>query len=337
VTATGPLRIAILGYWHVHARDYAADAAANPDTRVVAVWDDDAVRGQAGADSLDVPFEPDLDTLLARPDVDAVVVTTATTQHRDVLVKAAAAGKHLYTEKVLAPTVAEAEDIVAAADANGVRLFVSLPRLYAGSTAALAGIVEAGTLGELVYGRVRLSHDGAVASDDGPGWLPARFFEPETAVGGALTDLGCHPVYLIQRFLGARPETVSATYASVSGHAVEDQAVVTVRYAGGAIGVIEAGFVNRAPFSVELGGTLGSVRYTSDQEGIVAVGSPFGGRDPVTLPVPADGPGPFDRWVEHVRSGVRADDNLARAVDLTRLVATANRAAAEGRTIRYEG
>jgi hypothetical protein len=57
----------------------------------------------------------------------------------------------------------------------------------------------------------------------------------------------------------------------------------------------------------------------------------------VTLPVPADGAGPFDRWVEHVRSGVRADDNLARAVELTRLVAAANRAAAEGRTIRYEG
>jgi 1,5-anhydro-D-fructose reductase (1,5-anhydro-D-mannitol-forming) len=330
-----PLRIGILGYWHVHARDYAADAAANPDTQVVAVWDDDAERGMAGAASLGVPFEPELDALLADTDLDAVVVTTATAQHRDVMVKAAAAGKHLYAEKLLAPTVAEAEEIVAAADTHGVRLFVSLPRLYAGYTAALAGIVEAGTLGELVHGRVRLSHDGAVATETQPAWLPDRFFDPATAVGGALTDLGCHPVYLIQRFLGPRPQTVSATYASVRGHGVEDQAVVTVRYAGGALGVIEAGFVNRAPFSVELGGTLGSVRYTSDQDGIIAVGSPYGGREPVTLAVPPDGPGPFDRWVEHVRSGVRADDNIARAVELTRLVVAANQAAAEGRTIPY--
>ena len=332
---TDPLQIAIVGYWHVHARDYAADAAANPDTQVVAVWDDDAARGQAGAASLSVPFEPDLDALLARPGLDAVVVTTATVQHRDVMVKAAAARKHIYTEKVLAPTVAQAQEIVAAADASGVRLFVSLPRLYTGYTDALAAIVEAGTLGELVYGRVRLSHDGAVASDAQPGWLPERFFDPATAVGGALTDLGCHPVYLMQRFLGPHPETVSATFAAVSGHAVEDQAVVTVRYAGGALGVIEAGFVNRAPFSVDLGGTLGSVRYTSDHDGIVAVGSAFGGREPVTLAVPEDGPGPFDRWVEHVRTGVRADDNLARAVELTRLVVAANEAAATGRTIPY--
>ena len=160
---TDPIRIAIVGYWHVHARDYAADAAANPDTEVVAVWDDDLARGRAGADSLGVPFEPDLGALLARADIDAVVVTTSTDQHRDVMVRAAQAGKHIYTEKVLAPTVAEAEEIVAAADAAGVRLFVSLPRLYAGYTAALAEIVDAGTLGQLVYGRVRLSHDGAVS------------------------------------------------------------------------------------------------------------------------------------------------------------------------------
>ena len=111
---------------------------------------------------------------------------------------------------------------------------------------------------------------------------------------------------------------------------------MTVRYAGGALGVIEAGFVNRAPFSIELGGTLGSVRYTSDRDAILAVGEAFDGREPRELPVPADGPGPFDRWVEHVRSGVRADDNIARAIELTRLVVAANRAAAEGRTITYD-
>jgi hypothetical protein len=51
--------------------------------------------------------------------------------------------------------------------------------------------------------------------------------------------------------------------------------------------------------------------------------------------VPDDGPGPFARWVDHVRAGTRADDNLVRAVELTRLVVAANRAAAEGRTIAY--
>jgi predicted dehydrogenase len=330
-----PLKVAVLGFWHVHAADYAQDAIDHPDTRLVAVWDHDAERGSAGAAAHGVDFVPDLDALLARDDLDGVVVTTETARHLDVMSRAAAAGKHIFTEKVLAPTVVEAQSIVAAADASGIRLMVSLPRLYTGYTAALATVLEQGSLGRLVYGRVRLSHDGAVASDDEPGWLPERFFEASDAIGGALTDLGCHPVYLVQRFLGSEPETVSATYRSVTGRAVEDQAVVTLGYSDAAIGVIEAGFVNDSPFSIELGGTLGSIRYTDDHPALVAHGAAFGGDGPHELPIPADGPGPFALWVEHIRAGTRADDNIARAVELTRLVVAANRAAAERRTIPY--
>ena len=331
-----PLRIAVLGFWHVHAADYARDTQEHPDAELVAVWDHDADRGRAGAEEFGVEFAPDLAALLARDDLDAVIVTTETSRHVDVMSRAAAAGKHLFSEKVLAPTVPEAEAIVAAADAADVRLVVSLPRLATGYVAALAKVVAAGMLGRLVYGRVRLSHDGAVPADDGPGWLPERFFDPAAAIGGALTDLGCHPVYLVQRLLGSQPETVSATYRSVTGHVLEDQAIVTVAYADGALGVIEAGFVNEAPFSIELGGTLGSVRYTDDHPtALVAVGAAFGGEEAHELPIAPDGPGPFAQWIEHVGDGTRADDNLASAVELTRLVAAANRAAAEGRTIPY--
>jgi predicted dehydrogenase len=81
------------------------------------------------------------------------------------------------------------------------------------------------------------------------------FYDPADAVGGALSDLGCHPVYLTQLFLGARPATVSATYASFTKRQVEDQAVVTLGYPGGAIGVIETGFLSRDPFTIKMRGT----------------------------------------------------------------------------------
>jgi 1,5-anhydro-D-fructose reductase (1,5-anhydro-D-mannitol-forming) len=332
---TDRLNVAVLGFWHVHAADYARDAQAHPGTELVAVWDDDPERGRAGAEAFGVEFVADLAALLARGDLDAVIVTTETSRHLDVMVRAAANGKHIFTEKVLAPTVAAAEAIVEATDAHGVRLVVSLPRLYTGYTAALADVLEQGSLGRLVYARVRLSHDGAVSAGDEPGWLPERFFDPTTAIGGALTDLGCHPAYLVQRFLGVEPQTVSATYRSVTGRAVEDQAVVSLGYPDGALGVVEAGFVSQSPFSIELGGTLGSVRYTDDHPALVAVGQAFGGDGPHELPIPADGPKPFAQWVDHIRSGTRADDNITRAVELTRLVVAANRAANERRTIPY--
>ncbi len=323
-----PLKIAVLGFWHVHAGDYAKQAVQHPGTELIAVWDEDQTRGQAGADQFGVEYTDDLDALLARDDLDGVTITTATNVHRDVMVKAANAGKHIFTEKVIAPTVAEAEEIIAAADANNVKLVVSLPRLAHGYTQAIREVIDSGDLGQLTYARVRLSHDGAIARDGAEdGWLPRRFFDEETAIGGALTDLGCHPVYLLQLFLGADPETVSATYRSVAGRGLEDNAVVTVGYPDQKIGVIEAGFASPNPFTIEVFGTEGSLTYTDDGNVLRVSGK--------QLPVPEHSLDPFGQWVDHITNGTRADDNLARAVELTRMVVAANEAASAGRAISY--
>lgn len=321
--STTPLRVAVLGFWHVHAGDYAQQTVDHPGTELVAVWDDDEQRGREGAERFGVPYTDDLDTLLARDDVDAVTITTSTDVHRDVIVRAAKAGKHVFTEKLLAPTVEECDEVIAACDAAGVALIVSLPRLYHGYTAAIRRELDAGRLGDVTYSRVRLSHDGAVAP-----WLPERFFDPETAIGGALTDLGCHPVYLTQLFLGAHPDTVGAVYRSLTGRAVEDHAVVTVGYPSQAIGVIEAGFVAGTPFTIDIAGTGGWLAY-SDLEARLIAGGPAYGDETVELQVPEDSQDAFGQWVDHITAGTRADDNLARAVELTRLVVAANAAARE--------
>ena len=83
----------------------------------------------------------DLAELLARPDVDGVIVTTRTTAHRDVIIAAAEAGKHVFTEKVLALTPTEAREIVDAVDRRAVKLVVSLPRLSHGYTLAIREIL----------------------------------------------------------------------------------------------------------------------------------------------------------------------------------------------------
>ena len=322
-----PLKIAALGFWHVHAGDYSRQAQEHPGTELVAVWDDDAERGQAGADRFGVEFTGDLDALLAREDLDGVTITTATNEHRDLMVKVAQAGKHIFTEKVLAPTVAEAEEIVAATDAAGVKLTVSLPRLAHGYTLAIRDVIDSGKLGQLTYGRVRLSHNGAIPKDGAEGWLPQRFFEPKTAIGGALTDLGCHPVYLTQLFLGSTPDTINATYRSVAGRGLEDNAVVVVGYGDQKIGVIEAGFASQNPFTIELFGTEGTLTYT-DAGNVLTVNGE-------QAPVPEHGKDPFAQWVDHINDGTRADENIARAVELTRLVVAANDAADAGRAIAY--
>ncbi|MEG8036604.1 hypothetical protein QP157_15205 [Sphingomonas sp. LR61] len=132
-------------------------------------------------------------------------------------------------------------------------------------------------------------------------------------------------------FLGARPDTVEAVYRSYTGRAVEDHAVVTVGYASQAIGVIEAGFVAGTPFTIDVAGTRGWLAY-SDQEARLTAGGPAYGDEPVTLDVPADAQDAFGQWVDHIAADTRADDNLARAVELTRLVVAANEAAGQPAT-----
>ena len=316
---THPLRIAVLSAWHVHAEEYGRAAIDHPDTELVAVWDDDTGRGRELAGRLGVPFEADLDTLLAREDLDGVTNTTATTDHDEILGRVIAAGKHAFTEKLLSPTVEGCDALTSAAEAAGVQITVSLPRLSHGYTRALREVLDSGRLGRLTYSRVRLAHNGSTAD-----WLPERFYDPAEAVGGAFSDLAAHPVYLTQLILGEEAATVRASYTDMTGRGVEDNASVTITTPDGAIGVIETGFVTPAsPFSIEMQGTEGALLF-DDAEQRMRLGTADGWED---LPIPADAPAPFDQWVEAIRTGVRTEENLSRARALTALTVAANAAA----------
>ena len=97
-------RVAVLSFWHVHAKDYASETEEHPEAELCAVWDEDVKRGRTEAHKRGVPFHDDLEGLLSRGDVDGVVVTTPTVAHREVIPAAARAGEHIFAEKVIAPT-----------------------------------------------------------------------------------------------------------------------------------------------------------------------------------------------------------------------------------------
>jgi predicted dehydrogenase len=328
------IRIALLGFWHVHAKDYAAEAQARPEADLVVAWDEDPERGRAGAAALGIPIDGDLDALLARPDIDGVIVTTRTSAHPEVILAAARAGKHIFTEKVIALAPADARRIVDAAAGAGVTLTVSLPRLTHGYTLAIREILASGRLGVVTQVRCRLAHDGAV----GRQWLPARFFDPDDAGGGALVDLGCHPLYLTRLFMGGMPESVSAAYGRVTGRAVDDNAVAILRNRSGAIGIAETAFVNPAsPFTIEIHGTTGSLLYgTPEPRLLVRAASTRAEGEWEEVPVPDDGPTPFEQWLTHITERTPASGNVALALDLTTLVDAADRSARSGTAVAVE-
>jgi 1,5-anhydro-D-fructose reductase (1,5-anhydro-D-mannitol-forming) len=317
------INVAILSFWHVHADEYTQEANRHPGTEVVAIWDELPERGRKEAVKRGVTFYESIEDLLANPDIHGVIVVTPTNMHRDVMVAAAKAGKHIFTEKVIAANIKEANEIMAAVKHNQVKLTVSLPRLNMGCTLAVQAVLEQGLLGELTLVRIRLSHNGATA-----GWLPDHFYNLEQCGGGAMIDLGCHPMYLTRLFMGL-PESVSGHYGYVLGKEVEDNAVAILNYKNGGIGVIEAGLVNaHSPFTVEIHGTEGSLLYGTPEEKLLIKSnkSPAYAKDWTEITeLPPRHMTAFEQWVQHIQNGTTADENINLAMDLTRLMEASNR------------
>lgn len=330
-----PLRVAILSFWHVHARGYAKQLADRDDCAIVAIWDENAERGRRFAEQMGVPYYSDLHAVLAHPEVDAVVVNAPSRMHTEVMIAAAEAGKHIFTEKVLALRTDDADRIIAAANRCGVKLTVSLPRLGDQKTMYAKAVLEQGLLGRITFVRARLAHDGALPREGSPdGWLPAHFFDKTDCGGGALIDLGCHPMVLLYHFLGM-PESVSAQFGYVTGREVEDNAVVTLCYPDGAMAVVEAGFASRhSPALVELYGTEGCLLIGSEAEirsSLLPAEPHSGWIRPDKLPPSL--PSPLDQWLDDVLYGKAPAITVEQGRALTRLMEAAYLSAEERRIV----
>ncbi|WP_257348927.1 Gfo/Idh/MocA family protein [Pseudalkalibacillus decolorationis] len=293
------INVAMLSKWHVHADDYANQASKNENVTIKVVWDEHPLRGEKWAEKLGVPFEKDLETVLANPEIDAVIVDTPTNLHKEIILKAALHKKHIFTEKVLAFSVEDCDEILKAVKDNNVKLMVSLPRLTEDYYLYAQEVINQNLLGKLTSIRCRLAHNGAVPSSGNPnGWLPEHFFNKEECGGGALIDLGAHPIYLTNRLAGP-VKAVTARLQHTLGHDVDDNSVAIVEYETGALGIIESGFLSSgSPFQLELYGTDGTLLIEENQIRLKSKQLGDGWAVPEQLPEPL--PLPMDQWVNEV-------------------------------------
>ena len=285
------MKVAICGLWHVHAWGYYERAAKLGE--VVGVWEENDERRNEFCEKFGVPVFETLDDLLAS-DAEGVIVCTSTDTHVDVMVKLADAGKHIFTEKVLALTDEGAAKVEEAVKRNGVQFVISLPWKYSASQIALHDIAV-NELGRLNYARFRNCHGGSVDN-----WLPPHFYDAKECGGGAMIDLGAHGMYLIDWICG-QPISAASVFtkacdcapANVDG--VEDNAVTVMRFADGCIAVNETGFVSRGcPAIMEIGGENGYVR--DDNNGVVKSTAATGYK-PVKVDVGKGLPDPLEQFL----------------------------------------
>ncbi len=320
------LNVAMLSKWHVHAAGYAKTLQGMDDVNVTCVWDENAERGAAWAQELGAEFESDLDKLLSRPDVDAVAVNCPTAMHPEVIIKAARAGKHIFTEKVLALTVRECDEIIKAINDAGVKFCISFPQRCWGRNKYIKHMIDSGALGRVTIFRVRDAHDGSLRD-----WLPDYWYDRDLTGGGAMMDLGAHPMYLSSWMMG-RPRRIQSMFNNITDRAVEDNSVCTIEFENGAIVISETSLV--APMNpklLEVYGTKGVI-ICRDKDISVRL---EGQDDFFTPELPADDTMPIRQWVEGILYGKEIPFDLAAARDLTELMENAYIADKEGHEVYF--
>jgi predicted dehydrogenase len=283
-----PLRVGMVGYafmgaahsqaWRTAGRFFDLPAAV--EMTAICGRSEDRVR-EAAARYGWASYETDWRALVARDDIDVVDVCTPGDSHAPIAIAALEAGKHVLCEKPLANTVAEAEAMADAAEKATGRSMVAFNYRRVPALALARQLIAAGRLGDIRHVRAQYLQDWLVDSDFPLVWR----LREEKAGSGALGDLGAHIIdiaqfltgqritsigALLETFVAERPLPAESSGLSAAGGAgrgqvtVDDAAIFTARFSGGAVGVFEATrFANgrKNAMRIEVNGSSGSIAF----------------------------------------------------------------------------
>ncbi|PRY22320.1 Gfo/Idh/MocA family protein [Pseudosporangium ferrugineum] len=295
------LGIAVAGFgWmgRVHTQSYLRVSHHFPDLpvrpRLRAVADEVPGRAEEAADRYGFATATrDWRDLLADPAVEAVSIGAPNFLHREMGVAFARAGKHIWIEKPVGLTSADARAVADAVRAAGVRGTVGFNYRNAPAVAAARDLIAAGELGAVTHARFRLFSDYAAHPDGALSWR----FERARGGSGVLGDLAAHGVDLVRHLLGEigalvadtavfvperpRPSGATAGHMRAAGGergAVENEDYVSaqLRLTSGARVVLEASRVavgDQNNYGFEVHGTRGAVAWDFRRMGELAVSS----------------------------------------------------------------
>lgn len=172
--------------------------------------------------------------LLAQPQIQMVVVGVPNHLHCQIVLEAAAAGKHIVIEKPLCLNLAEADRMIAACREHGVKLMYAEELCFAPKYVRLKQLLDSGALGTPTLVKQSEKHDGPHA---------AHFWDVERSGGGVTMDMGCHAIEFFRWMLGRPP--IRSVYAQMNTLAHgnktrgDDNAILILEFANGVVCVAE--------------------------------------------------------------------------------------------------
>jgi predicted dehydrogenase len=206
-----------------------------PAAELFAVASPTADHAQRFAERWNLPHHvKDYRRLLGMDELDMVVVGVPNHLHSQVVVDAAAAGKHVVIEKPLCLNLAEADQMIAACEEANVKLMYAEELCFAPKYVRLKQLLDSGALGEATLIKQSEKHDGPHAD---------HFWDINRSGGGVTMDMGCHAIEFFRWMLGRPP--IRSVYAQLNTlvHREktrgDDNALIIVEFENGAIGLAE--------------------------------------------------------------------------------------------------
>jgi myo-inositol 2-dehydrogenase / D-chiro-inositol 1-dehydrogenase len=255
------VRIGVVGCGSVARAQHLPSLRKLAGASVVAVADPDPhSRERARSLAPGAAVHADAEELLSRPDVDAVVVASPPSTHAELACATAAAGKHLYLEKPLATSDAEAKHVVDDVARTAVTAVMGFNRRRHPAYEQARLLVETGRIGQVRFARTAFCEP--LDPDDSPAWKRRR-----AEGGGVLLDLASHHFDLLRWFLEAELQVVHARIRP--GWSDQDEALTEIRTTNGV--EIQSLFSFTAAHAdfVELFGDRGSLRVDRHGGGLV--------------------------------------------------------------------
>jgi len=231
-----------------------AQAWRSTDAELVGFFDIDPEAGQRAAERFGVAAFCDQDAL--HQAVDIVDVCTPTYTHREVVIAAVQAGRHVICEKPMSLSVEHCADMIRGARDNNVRLFIAQVVRFFPEYAAAKQLIDDGAIGKL--GVIRLTRGGTHPAEGPRGW-----FAEEYRSGGVVLDLMVHDLDYA-RWLGGDVERV---FCQRHLGPAADYALVTLRFRNGAMGHVEGSWAYPSGFRTgfDIAGDDGLITHNSEE------------------------------------------------------------------------
>ena len=230
----GKIGIGVIGIGRM-GRIYAGHVARQmDDAALVALADVNATALADFASKTGAKPYADYHDLLTDPGVDAVIIVTPTSTHRDVVIAAAEAGKAIFVEKPTALTMAATDEMLAAVSKAGVLFQVGFMRRFDRAYAAARQKIDTGLIGDPVVVR-------SIGRD--PFRTSLEYANPAIS-GGLIVDMGIHDFDVIRWMMGDEVERVytesaSLVYPELLTVNDVDNAMISVRFSRGGLGNVE--------------------------------------------------------------------------------------------------